>query len=660
MKYQKLFEPVKIGKLEIRNRFAMCGMGPVGLGDHDGGFNQRGIDYYVERAKGGTGLIITGVTFANNKYEIREYPFVPCATIFPDHFIRTANEMNERIHSYGSASMLMISAGFGRVYSEQPHHMAPVSASMVMNRWKDVMCRPLTVEEIRDIVKSMGQAALVAKQSNFDGVQIHAVHEGYLLDQFATAFTNTRTDEYGGSLDNRLRFAKEVVEEIKRVCGADFPVTVRYSPKHFCKGWRQGAMPGEDFVEFGRDIDEGLEVAKMLEKFGYDALDIDVGCYDAWYWNHPPMYQEKGLYRPYAKMLKEVVNIPIICAGRMDNPDMAQAAIEDGTTDMIGLARPLLADPDYVKKLRKGDLAGIRPCLSCHEGCLGRMVHYKNISCAVNPSCSRERYARLIPTTDPKKIAVVGGGPGGMEAARCAALRGHDVTLFEATDKLGGKLVVGGVPDFKEDDLALIAWYEEQMRRAKVNVVLNTFVTSEMLEEGAYDEVVIATGANAIKLNLGDPAVLAEDVLLGKVELADELAIIGGGLVGCETALWAVNLGKKVTIITEDPALLAQNGPASFANSMMIKQLLPFKGVEIITSAHVKSHVDGKLTYTKDGQDVTMDIPQAIQCVGFRPDTALYEASKYGTADIHRIGDCKQVHNIMQAIWEGFEVGCNL
>lgn len=657
MKYQKLFEPVKINQLEIKNRFAMCAMGPVGLGDHDGGFNQRGIDYYVERAKGGTGLIITGCTFVNNEYEIREYPFVPCATLFPDHFIRTANEMNERIHAYGSASMLMLSMGFGRVYSDQPHPLPPISASYVMNRWKDIMCRPLTKEEIKQIVKDTGKAAKIAQQSNFDGIQIHAVHEGYLLDQFATAFTNNRTDEYGGSLENRLRFAKEIVEEIKTVCGDDYPVTVRYSPKHFAKGWRQGAMPGEEFVEFGRDLDEGLEVAQLLEKYGYDALDIDVGCYDAWYWNHPPMYQEKGLYRPYAKAVKDVVNIPIICAGRMDNPEMAEKAIEDGVCDMIGLARPLLADPDYVKKLRKGDMAAIRPCLSCHEGCLGRMVHYKNISCAVNPSCSRERYSRLIPVEEAKKIAVVGAGPAGMEAARTAALRGHDVTLYEASDKVGGNMILSGVPSFKEDDRALIAWYEEQLKRAKVNVQLNTFATAEMLEDGGFDEVIIATGATPKKTDLGDPTVTTEDIMLGKAEAADEIVVIGSGLVGCETALWLNDEGKKVTIVTSSPNLLAHDGPASFANSMMIKSLIPFRGIDVITNARAVKYEDGVLTYTQDGQEKTIKAPQVVQCVGYSVNNDLYEACRYGTADVYNIGDSKKVANIMRAIWDGFELG---
>ncbi|MBQ3106621.1 MAG: hypothetical protein IJC51_04025, partial [Eggerthellaceae bacterium] len=297
MQYQSLFEPVRMGKLEIPNRFVMCAMGPMGLGDKEGGFSQRGIDYYVERAKGGTGLIITGVTHVHH-YEVHAYPGTPSATMNPPHFIRTAHEMCERIHAYGSAIFLQISAGFGRVYADFGDTQ-PISASPIMNRFHDVECRELTVEEIHDIVAKIGQGAKIAQQAGFDGVQIHAVHEGYLLDQFAIAFFNHRTDEYGGCLENRLRFAREVVEEIKRQCGADFHVSLRYTAKSMIKDWRVGAMPGEEFEEKGRDLEEAVEAAKLLVKYGYDSLDVDAGCYDAWYWNHPPMYQEKGLYREY-------------------------------------------------------------------------------------------------------------------------------------------------------------------------------------------------------------------------------------------------------------------------------------------------------------------------------------------------------------------------
>ena len=409
--YANLFEKTRIGSCELKNRFAMAPMGPLGLGDAEGGFNQRGIDYYTERAKGGTGLIITGVTFVDNEVEEHAMPSCPCSTYNPVHFVRTAREMTERIHAYGAKVFLQLSGGFGRVtIPTNLGEFPPVAPSAIPHRWLDKTCRPLTVEEIHSIVKKFGDGAYNAKRAGFDGVQIHAVHEGYLIDQFAISLFNNRTDEYGGSLENRLRFAKEIVEEIKSRCGQDFPVTLRYSPKSMMKDWRVGALPGEEFQEVGRDLDEGVEAAKLLVEYGYDALDVDVGTYDAWWWNHPPMYQEKGLYRKYAKLMKENVNVPILMAGRMDNPEMASACIADGTCDIISLGRPLLADPDYVNKLRANRYEFVRPCLSCQEGCMGRVQEYSALNCAVNPQACRERDMAYQPICRSKKVLIVGGG----------------------------------------------------------------------------------------------------------------------------------------------------------------------------------------------------------------------------------------------------------
>ena len=353
MKYQTLFTPIQIGKLTLKNRFAMAPMEPLGLGDSEGGWNQRGIDYYTRRAQGGTGLIITGVTFSDCEVETQSMPNCPNSTYNPVHFVRTSREMTERVHAYGAKIFLQMSGGFGRVtIPTNLGEFPPVAPSPIPHRWLDKTCRELTRDEIHKIIESFGKGAFNAKRAGFDGVEIHAVHEGYLIDQFAIAFFNHRTDEYGGSLENRLRFAKEIREEIAKTCGWDFPVAVRFSPKSMLKDWRKGALPNEEFEEKGRDLEEGLQTAKLLEAYGYDALDVDVGCYDAWWWNHPPMYMEKGPYRKYAKLVKEIVKVPVFMAGRMDTPEMAESCVKDGTCDVISLGRPLLADPDYVKKQR--------------------------------------------------------------------------------------------------------------------------------------------------------------------------------------------------------------------------------------------------------------------------------------------------------------------
>lgn len=659
MKYSKLFSPIKIGSITIKNRFAMAPMGPLGLADANGGWNQRGIDYYVERAKGGTGLIITGVTFFDQVVEKQDPSTVPNPLYKPVNFVKTSREMTERIHAYGSKIFLQLSGGFGRVtIPTNVGDIPPIAPSAIPHRWLDKTCRAITVDEIHAIVKQFGEAAFHAKRAGFDGVQIHAVHEGYLIDQFAISMFNQRTDEYGGSLENRLRFAKEIVEEIKKTCGDDFPVTLRFSLKSMIKDWRVGALPGEDFEEKGRDTEEGLKAAKLLESYGYDALDTDVGTYDAWWWNHPPMYQKKGLYREYCKMVKEVVDIPVFCAGRMDNPDMALEAIENGECDVIDLGRPLLADPDYCNKLRCGKITQIRPCISCHEGCMGRVASYSLLNCAVNPQAARERVNAYEPILKKKKVLIVGGGVAGCEAARVLAIRGHQPVVYEKGIRLGGNLIPGGAPDFKEDDIALADWYTNELNRLGVHVHLNTELNEEEIKAMDYDTVILATGSKPKVFSLGDDShtYTAEQVLLKQKDAGKKTVVVGGGLVGCETALWLAQNGIHVTIVEALDKVMAVNGPLCAANKEMLEALLPFNGVEIITGAKVTEFANGEVKVdTKEGSKTIMS-DSVILSVGYKEENTLYNNLQFDIPDLYLLGDAKKVSNIMYAIWDAFEV----
>ena len=659
MKYSKLFSPIKIGSITIKNRFAMAPMGPLGLADANGGWNQRGIDYYVERAKGGTGLIITGVTFFDQVVEKQDPSTVPNPLYKPVNFVKTSREMTERIHAYGSKIFLQLSGGFGRVtIPTNVGDIPPIAPSAIPHRWLDKTCRAITVDEIHAIVKQFGEAAFHAKRAGFDGVQIHAVHEGYLIDQFAISMFNQRTDEYGGSLENRLRFAKEIVEEIKKTCGDDFPVTLRFSVKSMIKDWRVGALPGEDFEEKGRDTEEGLKAAKLLESYGYDALDTDVGTYDAWWWNHPPMYQKKGLYREYCKMVKEVVDIPVFCAGRMDNPDMALEAIENGECDVIDLGRPLLADPDYCNKLRCGKITQIRPCISCHEGCMGRVASYSLLNCAVNPQAARERVNAYEPILKKKKVLIVGGGVAGCEAARVLAIRGHQPVVYEKGSRLGGNLIPGGAPDFKEDDIALADWYTNELNRLGVHAHLNTELNEEEIEAMDYDTVILATGSKPKVFSLGDDShtYTAEQVLLKQKDAGKKTVVVGGGLVGCETALWLAQNGIHVTIVEALDKVMAVNGPLCAANKEMLEALLPFNGVEIITGAKVTEFANGEVKVdTKEGSKTIMS-DSVILSVGYKEENTLYNNLQFDIPDLYLLGDAKKVSNIMYAIWDAFEV----
>ena len=654
-----LFSPISIGKVSIKNRFAMAPMGPLGLGDAQGGFNQRGIDYYTARARGGTGLIITGVTFVDNTIEEHGMPNCPNSTYNPVQFVRTAREMTERVHAYNARIFLQMSGGFGRVtIPTNLGEFPPVAPSPIQHRWLDKTCRALTVDEIHELVRDFGEGAYNAKRAGFDGVQIHAVHEGYLIDQFAISLFNQRTDEYGGSLENRLRFAREIVEEIKRRCGQDFPVMLRYSPKSFIKALREGALPGEEFEEKGRDLPEGVEAAKLLVSYGYDALDVDVGSYDAWWWSHPPMYQKKGLYMPYAKLVKENVDVPVLCAGRMDDPDMAEGAVNDGVCDIISLGRPLLADPDYVNKLRRGERKCIRPCISCQEGCMGRIQEYSMVNCAVNPQAARERVTAYNPVLKAKRVLVIGGGVAGCEAARVLAERGHKPEIMDRSGHLGGNLLAAGAPPFKEDDIALVHWYENEMQRLNVPVHFNTAVDPDSALYEEYDAVIVATGATPKKFPLGEnaPVYTATDALLGKTPIGERVTVVGGGLVGCETALWLAQEGKCVTIVEALDRLMAVNKPLCHANSEMLERLLPFHGVETLVSSSVQKYEGGKIFVKTPQGERQLDSDTVILSVGFREDRGVFDAWETSAREIYLLGDAKKVANIMYAVWDAFEV----
>lgn len=374
------------------------------------------------------------------------------------------------------------------------------------------------------------------------------------------------------------------------------------------------------------------------------------------------MYQEKGLYIPYAKIVKEVVDVPVICAGRMDNPDLALKALEDGACDMISLGRPLLADADYVNKLRVGNTADIRPCLSCHEGCMGRIQEYSALNCAVNPAACREKDAALVKAFDSKKVLIVGGGVAGCEAARVLALRGHKPVIYEKSGRLGGNLIPGGAPDFKEDDLALVAWYEHTLKKLNVEVKYNTEVTADMIKNSDAASVIIATGSKPKIFDLGDNNKVfpAADLLVENVKAGENVVVVGAGLVGCELALWLARKGKKVTIVELQNKILAVNGPLCHANYDMLEKLIPFNGIEVLTSSKVIKTTDKGVLVDVNGTEKEILADTVALAVGYNAENSLYEELKFEIGDLHLIGDARKVSNIMYAIWDAYEVASNL
>jgi len=597
--------------------------------------SQRDIDFYTARARGGVGLITTSAMHPTRKLEklTTGEPVVSSVRC-----MSWLSELAEAVHDYGAKVAVQLSPGLGR------NAMADecVCASALPNFFRpDIICRELTIEEIKQLVKDFEFSCQVISSAGIDLIEIHA-HQGYLLDEFMTALWNKRTDEYGGDLDGRLRLPLELIAAAKRGAGANFPITFRFGLTHYLDG--------------GRTIQEGLEIARRLEAAGVDALHIDAGCYETNNRAQPPTTQPLGCNVHLAKMVKEVVGIPVIVVGRLGYPDLAEKVLEEGKTDFIALGRALLADPEWPNKVKEGRLEDIIPCLGCHQGCIERIILRRHVSCAVNPSCGLEKEFTLRPAEKKKSVLVIGGGPAGMEAARVAALRGHEVTLWEKGYELGGNLIPGAVPGFKHDYRRLINYLTTQIRKLGVTTKLGLEATPELIQAMKPDVVFIATGATPIVLDI--PGIEKEkvtssvDVLLGKKEAGESVVIIGGGMVGCETALYLAQQAKKVTIIEILDKVMSD---MLWINAMDLRELLDGVNVKVETSCNVEEITDKGLVMTdQQGNKRALEADTIIIAIGLEPNRELVEPLQGKVPELHVIGDCVESRRVINAIWEGF------
>ena len=680
--YAALFTPWKIGNVEIKNRIVMTSMGGTSIFGwmEPNHFDEEAANFLLERAKSDVGLILPGIA------PIRDILLGKWLYQGKGKFERLKAFMDE-FHKTGCKMFVQLTAGFGRslaindIMIKALHNkalgtvMKPVldvsyltaSASATPNRWDDsCISRPLTVAEIRQMVEAFAKTAKLCMDAGVDGVEIHAVHEGYLLDQFTMKYTNLRTDEYGGSFENRYRFPVEIVRAIKERCGKDFPVSLRYSVVSKTKGFGKGALPGEDYIEVGRDMEESERAAKYLQDAGYDMLNCDNGTYDAWYWAHPAPYMPQNCNLAEVEHIKKFVDIPVVCAGRMD-PDTAAAAVREGRIDAMGVARQFLADYAWVTKLKNDEQDEIRPCICCHNACFN-MAHYNGVGndqtladnagmarCALDPETMQSKKYRIVPAKEKKRIAVIGGGIGGMECARVLTLRGHDVTLYEKSDKLGGVFIAAAAPSFKEKDRELIRWYERQMKELSVDVRLNTEVR-DVASLGAQ-EVVVATGSRArtLKIPGAEHAVEACDYLLGKKPVGQRVIVVGGGLTGCEIALDLHRQGKQPVIVELKNDLIAVKG-VCLANSSYLRDYFALNDVEVHLETGVQAITDTGVTAVgKDGTPFAIEGDSVIVSIGYTP-TPLSPAGRH----VHLVGDCEHVGNLRTVIWRAWDVAMAL
>ena len=656
-KYDVFNQPYRIGGVEIKNRFAVV---PMTMGaltyDEQGGFSDNFIHYLELRAKGGFGLIIPGA--ATTDRSVDPYAALGPNVIESAHWQERAKVLTETIHNAGAKIFCQITMGLGRNYPGLP---GPSENPVWRN--PDMKSPALTVEQIHSKIADMIEAATVAQACGYDGVEIHAMHWGYLLDQMAMSFYNRREDEYGGSLENRLRCAREIVEGIHDKCGRDFPVGMRLGLKTYIRDYDKATLTGEG--EVGRTLEEGVEISRLLEKYGYDYLNTDTGTYDSFYYACPPMYNPQGFMIPLAAAAKKAVSIPVMAGGRMQDYDLAAAAIEAGEIDAVGLGRPSLADPDYPNKVISGRVEDIRPCIGCNMGCFRRCVETgEPVSCAVNPQAARELVVGLKPGEGNKKVVVIGGGVAGMEAARTSALRGYAVTLFEKGDHLGGHIVEAGAHDFKKEIARLNAWYKRELDRLGVKVELNHEPCINCVKKQSPDAVILATGTTPAMPPIPglEKAVTSLDAINQPEKLGKTVVIIGGGLVGCEIALDAANRGKDVTVVEAlDDIMAAGGADAPYPNKQMIGDLFESKNVTVLTGTKLSEVTDeGAVVTAPDGDSRLLKADTVVSAMGFKPAANLKDDLAALNVPVCEVGDATGAGTIMKAIWDAYDAANSL
>jgi 2,4-dienoyl-CoA reductase-like NADH-dependent reductase (Old Yellow Enzyme family)/thioredoxin reductase len=641
--FKKLFSPQKINVCEISNRLAVTAM-VTNYCSEDGTATDRYIAYHEAKAKGGWGLIITE-DYAINKNAMG-YKYI--AGLWNDEQIESHKKLTDTIHKYESKIFCQIYHAGRQSCSAVNGGMQPVAPSAIPCPWLRELPREITIPEIEQIVQDFGDCALRAKKAGFDGVEVHAAH-GYLLAEFMSTYANKRTDKYGGCLDNRVRIIKEVYESVRSKVGKDFPVTIRFS-----------AYEG---FEGGRDMAESRVLAKLFEKWGFDALHVSNGAYG----DHndggivAPMYYPHAFGVDNAAEIKKIVNIPVFTVNRINDPRMAESILELDKADFIGMGRGSLADPDLPNKASTGDLTSIRYCIGCLQGCTGSLYVGGPITCLVNPSLGKEWELDYSKVDEPKSVLIVGGGPGGLEAARTAAIKGHKVSLYEKRSFLGGQFRSAAYPPCKGELSTYIAWITNELNKLGVKVYLNSEVTNELVDEKNPDVIIIATGGAPLMppiKGIDKPHVIsAEDALLGNTATGDKIVIAGGGEVGGETAAHLAMQQKDVSVVEMCPSLFRELDGVNKYNIMKIldeygvKKYTETKVVEILDEGVVVENSRGKFTISAD---------TVVIGLGYRPNNKLAEELKESHDNVVVIAGAVKTSNALAATREGFDAGISI
>ena len=642
--FPHLFTPGKIGNLEIKNRICKAPQSS-GMNNKDGTVSERAIRYYRDQAAGGTGMIIVEYAYVDDIGAKSAHCHLGISN---DEHIPGLAWLAENIREMGAVPAIQIEhCGRQKFLGTQPIK-APSAIpwpKLYAQHGLEAVPQELTIPEIHEIVKCFGDAALRAKIAGFELVEIHGAH-GYLLTNFFSPTTNHRTDMYGGTLENRCRIYFEIIEDVRKKVGPDFPVTIRLS--------------GTDYEPDGFSIEDTIYLAKGLEARGIDAIDVSGGDHHTMIHQTSPMAIEVCHNVWAAEALKKELSIPIMASGSITLPEYAEDILSSGKGDFVVLDRPLWADPEWAKKAEEGRPEDIRPCIRCNEGCLERTFYnYKAVTCALNPVISREGELKIHPADTKKKVAVIGGGAAGMEAARVAKLRGHDVTIFEAQNRMGGLLNEAAAPEFKSDIRPFQAYLETQIKKLGIPVIHKKAVAADL---GEFDAVISATGSTPVKPKIpGADKAIAMDALEAinnTNKVGKKVVVIGGGLVGTETALDLAENGHSVTVVEMLPQIMNDVAATDF---MVYSERIAKTDMKALTNTRLEEVTDtGVLVANKKQGTFALDADTVILALGFRSCQDLYQELKAAGKEVYLVGDAVKPGKIMDAIHTAYRVSVKL
>jgi len=608
--FTSIFEPLKIGNLEVKNRLVNTGVATTYC-KPDGKATERLIDYYDARAKGGWGLIIT------DNYGIDEVckdsPFVP--GVWNDEQIESHAKLTEKVHKNDGA----IIAQIGHPGREVKNYLSLPKAVVAPSPIKDPnpfypldTPEELSVEGIKEIVNQFSDAALRVKKAGYDGVELKGGY-GYLINQFLSPFSNKRTDEYGGTILNRCRFLLEIIESVREKVGEDYLISVRIS--------------ADEFVDGGLTIEDSKVIAKLIERAGIDLLNVAFGVYKSMYYMAPPSAVPHGFFVDLATEIKKIVSIPVIAVGRINDPLLAETVLLSEKADLVAMSRAGLADPELPNKTKEGRLDDIIRCIGCLQGCVGAYFKGQPVHCLVNPLTGKEKELNIKTALIKKKVFIAGGGIAGMEAAIVSAKRGHEVHLYEKENKLGGQWLLAAVPPHKEELNTFTVWQKKQLDDFGVNICLNTQLTEEIIDKENPDAVIVATGAKPFVPNIpgvnSANVVIAQDVLAGRKKTGNNVVVIGGGQVGAETAAHLANHGSRVTIVEmqDDIAKLG-----ILLVNHFLKKDLKENNVDIMTNTMVKEILEDSVLVERNNEVMTLEnIDTVVLAIGSKSENKLAE-----------------------------------